>query len=364
MYVPLVHPGWHVCSGICLGVLSAICCHVQSGPWIKALSEGKQGIALQTLSYGIPPDLDIADSYERAMKARHVGNSQNLTIVDPSEIVLFHIIGEGSFGRVWSALWQTSQVAVKEFVFAQAAVSGGSSQRRDIIEEIVGEAGIMSYLMHPRILQLYGCSLTAQAIWIVSELCSEGSLRQVLDDKARPLPLAHRLQMAIDVAEGMSFLHSREPPIIHRDLKSHNLFVTAGADGRPTVKIGDWGSARAVALSGQRDPKTMTHGVGTVAWLAPEVIKHAKGSERIDVYSFGIVLWELATREEVISAACPYVCLPACLPACSALHPLHQYRDGLENHLHCSLALGLLIIVSSSDHCPSRQRRPPTPGPE
>ena len=67
------------------------------------------------------------------------------------------IIGEGSFGRVWSAMWQSSQVAVKEFVFAQAAVSGGSNQRRDIIEEIVGEAGIMSYLRHPRILQLYGC---------------------------------------------------------------------------------------------------------------------------------------------------------------------------------------------------------------
>ncbi len=57
--------------------------------------------------------------------------------------------------------------------------------RREIIEEIVGEAGIMSYLRHPRILQLFGCSLTAQAIWIVSELCSQGSLRQVLDDKVR-----------------------------------------------------------------------------------------------------------------------------------------------------------------------------------
>ena len=57
--------------------------------------------------------------------------------------------------------------------------------RRDMVEEIVGEAGIMSYLRHPRILQLFGCSLTAQAIWIVSELCSQGSLRQVLDDKVR-----------------------------------------------------------------------------------------------------------------------------------------------------------------------------------
>jgi serine/threonine protein kinase len=61
------------------------------------------------------------------------------------------------------------------------------------------------------------------------------------------------------------------------------------------AKIGDWGSARAT-LSGSR---TMTHGVGTACWLAPEVIKHARSSKFSDVYSFGIVLWELATREEV-----------------------------------------------------------------
>jgi len=185
------------------------------------------------------------------------------------KVVLEHVIGEGSFGRVWSASWHSSKVAVKEFVFAQAAVaaassssssassssssssppftlasssasfnnsnsgsggksgrslassdgggsnhrskrshgsgsSGGSksggnksstggggasglsmrdpaSMRRQLIEEIVGEAGLMSYLRHPRILQLFGCSLTAQAIWIVSELCALGSLRQVID---------------------------------------------------------------------------------------------------------------------------------------------------------------------------------------
>ena len=141
-------------------------------------------------------------------------------MIDPKDIVLHRIIGEGSFGRVWAASWRTSHVAVKEFVFAQAAVSGGSAQKRDIIEEIVGEAAIMSYLRHPRILQLFGCSLTVQAIWLVSELCSRGSLRQVLDDKGLALTPAQRLRMAIDVAEGVEHLHSREPPVVHRDLKA------------------------------------------------------------------------------------------------------------------------------------------------
>lgn len=214
-------------------------------------------------------------------------------------------------------------MAVKEFVFAQAAVAGKSSMQQEIVEEIIGEAGMMAILRHPNVLQLFGCSLTAQAIWIVSELCSLGSLRQMLDDNDRVLPLEDRLNLALQVAEGMTYLHNQEPPIIHRDLKSHNIFVhetfTDSEDASVSsdrqrkrrkqsdplekmethstivAKIGDWGSARAT-LSGSR---TMTHGVGTACWLAPEVIKHARSSKFSDVYGYGIVLWELATREEV-----------------------------------------------------------------
>ncbi|CAM9995496.1 unnamed protein product, partial [Choristocarpus tenellus] len=99
-----------------------------------------------------------------ALQARHLSERQNLNVINPKEIMLHKIIGEGSFGRVWSGRWRSSSVAVKEFVFAQAAIAGGSLQRNELIEEIVGEAAIMSYLRHPRILHLYGCSLTSQ-VW-------------------------------------------------------------------------------------------------------------------------------------------------------------------------------------------------------
>jgi len=187
----------------------------------------------------------------------------------------------------------------------------------------------MAILRHPNVLQLFGCSLTAQAIWIVSELCSLGSLRQVLDDRDRALPDDLRVNLALQVAEGMSYLHNQDPAIIHRDLKSHNIFVHEtftdteqegdsningpSGDGQTNkltlwrkpqkmkshstlvAKIGDWGSARAT-LSGSR---TMTHGVGTACWLAPEVIKNARSSSYSDVYGYGIILWEMSTREEV-----------------------------------------------------------------
>jgi hypothetical protein len=183
--------------------------------------------------------VDFKECFERAMKARHVSTHESLLMINPKEIVLSRIIGEGSFGRVWSAQWRNSSVAVKEFVFAQAAILGGSIERNKIIEEIVGEAGIMACLRHPKILQLYGCSLTLQAIWIVSELCIRGSLRSILDDVDHTkISLLKKLSICIDVADGMMYLHTRQPPLIHRDLKSQNIFITEPSPNRFIAKIG------------------------------------------------------------------------------------------------------------------------------
>jgi len=335
-----------VAVGCVIGMFGAILCNRNRVFPFLGRNSHLKGISLDTLTYSALENSNITDAYQRAMKIRYVSHPHLLTIIDPQEIFLQRIIGEGTFGRVWSARWSSASVAVKEFVFAQAAVAGKSSMQQEIVEEIIGEAGMMAILRHPNVLQLFGCSLTAQAIWIVSELCSLGSLRQVLDDNDRVLPVDLRLNLALQVAEGMTYLHNQDPPIIHRDLKSHNIFVhetftdapaegpkkrerksrrkkgkgsddtkqdaesqnisqqSYAATGRPekmktnftlVAKIGDWGSARAT-LSGSR---TMTHGVGTACWLAPEVIKHARSSKYSDVYGYGIVLWELATREEV-----------------------------------------------------------------
>lgn len=258
---------------------------------------GMSAFSLKTLCDGQgSATVDFREAFERAMKTRHLPTYEGMVIINPKEILLSRIIGEGSFGRVWSGQWRNNAVAVKEFVFAQAAIAGGSLQRNNIIEEIVGEAGVMACLRHPKILQLYGCSLTMQAIWIVSELCIRGSLKMVLMDQALDLPIVKRLSICMDIADGMQYLHNRSPPIIHRDLKSHNIFISEPSPGHFVAKIGDWGSARAVALTGA---KNMTHGVGTACWLSPEVINNAHFSKFSDVYAFGIILWEVYTRQEI-----------------------------------------------------------------
>ncbi len=360
---------YSVTLGAVIGMFLALLCNKSINQTIMSFIFDRdahmKGISLDTLTYSTVKNTNVAEAYHRAMSNRFVKHPHLLTLIDPQEIILHRIIGEGTFGRVWSAKWGSSSVAVKEFVFAQAAVAGKSSQQQAIVEEIIGEAGMMAILRHPNVLQLFGCSLTAQAIWIVSELCSLGSLRQVLDDTERVLTLDVRLSLALQVAEGMAYLHTQDPPIIHRDLKSHNIFVhetfieaeqskdksndsklllpwasiakkkngsgnmrksgsnsnkgssasrengnnsssdsTSGesasikqvkSKSTMSAKIGDWGSARAT-LAGSR---TMTHGVGTACWMAPEVLKHARSSKYSDVYGFGIVLWELATRSQV-----------------------------------------------------------------
>ena len=357
-----------VTLGALIGMFLALLCNKSINQTIMSFIFDRdaqmKGISLDTLTYSHVQNTNVAEAYHRAMSNRFVKHPHLLTLIDPQEVILHRIIGEGTFGRVWSAKWGSSSVAVKEFVFAQAAVAGKSRQQQAIVEEIIGEAGMMAILRHPNVLQLFGCSLTAQAIWIVSELCSLGSLRQLLDDRERTLTLPVRLNLALQVAEGMAYLHAQDPPIIHRDLKSHNIFVhetfavkdetkdksndikllrwpsrsggkrggdAASASGSESgsgsslmkklksdepstsstpstaakdknkinssisAKIGDWGSARAT-LAGSR---TMTQGVGTACWMAPEVLKHARSSKYSDVYGFGIVLWELATRREV-----------------------------------------------------------------
>ncbi|KAL3794070.1 hypothetical protein ACHAW5_010997 [Stephanodiscus triporus] len=335
-----------VTLGALIGIFLAFICNKSINQTITSFLFDRnaqiKGISLDTLTYSHVQNTTVAEAYHRAMSNRFVEHSHLLTLIDPQEVILHRIIGEGTFGRVWSAKWGSSSVAVKEFVFAQAAIAGKSMQQQAIVEEIIGEAGMMAILRHPNVLQLFGCSLTAQAIWIVSELCSLGSLRQLLDDRERTLPLETRLNLALQVAEGMSYLHAQDPPIIHRDLKSHNIFVhetfaeeletkdkssdakllrwplrsSSGGSAKieeksklksesdssgvhkkssMSAKIGDWGSARAT-LAGSR---TMTHGVGTACWMAPEVLKHARCSKFSDVYGFGIILWELATRREV-----------------------------------------------------------------
>lgn len=166
------------------------------------------------------------------------------------------------------------------------------------LAEFRKEVEIMSKIYHPNIVLFMGACTQPGTMAIITELlkCDLETLLRTKDSppKPRDIPLLKRMKMAKDAALGMTWLHGSNPAIIHRDLKCGNLLV----DENGTVKICDFGlsaikpKGAAAIRDGVEGPK------GTPLWMAPEVMQGEMFNEKADVYSFGIVLWEILTQEE------------------------------------------------------------------
>lgn len=144
----------------------------------------------------------------------------------------------------------------------------------------------MESLRHPNIVTFLGACSKFPNLAIVLEYCENKSLWSLLQNKSINLSWDDRLKLALEISRGMNYLHCFPIPIIHRDLKSLNILI----DDAYRAKIADFGWTR---LKGDE----MTDRIGTFQWMAPEVIVGKNYSEKADVYSFGIILWEFASRE-------------------------------------------------------------------
>eukprot|EP00271_Cylindrocystis_brebissonii_P000893 TRINITY_DN11071_c0_g3_i1.p1 TRINITY_DN11071_c0_g3~~TRINITY_DN11071_c0_g3_i1.p1 ORF type:complete len:961 (-),score=224.53 TRINITY_DN11071_c0_g3_i1:406-3288(-) len=209
--------------------------------------------------------------------------------IEWEDIDLGERIGQGSYGKVFRADWQGSDVAVK--VFLEQDIKG------EALTEFKAEIEMMRRLRHPNVVLLMGAVMRPPNLSIVTEFCPRGSLFRLLHRPNRELDEKRRIRMALDVAKGMNYLHRRDPPIVHRDLKSPNLLV----DKNWTVKVCDFGLSRMkhnTFLSSKS-------GAGTPEWMAPEVLRNEPSDEKSDVYSFGVILWELATLQQPWSGMNP-----------------------------------------------------------
>ncbi|KAI9906565.1 hypothetical protein PsorP6_003719 [Peronosclerospora sorghi] len=202
--------------------------------------------------------------------------------VEFKELQIDEMIGQGAFGTVHCAKWRGTAVAVKILVCQHLTA--------DILEEFVAEVQIMSILRHPNICLLMGACLEPPTRCLVIEYLPRGSLWNVLRQDI-VIDSAKQYSFVRDTALGMNYLHSFQPPILHRDLKSPNLLI----DSSYALKISDFGLARVRAHF-----QTMTGNCGTTQWMAPEVLAAEKYTEKADVFSYGVVIWETITRQ------CPY----------------------------------------------------------
>ncbi|RDX88330.1 putative serine/threonine-protein kinase SIS8, partial [Mucuna pruriens] len=198
------------------------------------------------------------------------------------EITMGERIGLGSYGEVYRGEWHGTEVAVKKFL--QQDISG------ELLEEFKSEIQIMKRLRHPNVVLFMGAVTRPPSLSIVTEFLPRGSLYRLIHRPNNQLDERRRLRMALDAARGMNYLHNCTPVIVHRDLKSPNLLV----DKNWVVKVCDFGLSRMKHSTFLSSRST----AGTAEWMAPEVLRNELSDEKCDVYSYGVILWELSTLQQ------------------------------------------------------------------
>lgn len=202
--------------------------------------------------------------------------------IEPDEIRLRGKLGAGCFGTVYVGECRSIEVAVKV------------PKKQDIstrtLRNFCKEVEIMSKIFHPNVCLFMGACTTPGNIQIVSEKL-EGDLDSRIHGSAE-IPLTQRMQWAKEAAQGMAWLHGNDPPIIHRDLKPANMLL----DEHGKVKVCDFGLSHFMEDGlYDREPK------GTPLYMAPEVMRNEEISEKVDIYSMGIIMWELLTQQDPFS---------------------------------------------------------------
>ncbi|KAI9985975.1 hypothetical protein PInf_024766 [Phytophthora infestans] len=198
----------------------------------------------------------------------------NKARIPREKVVLLEFISRGAFGKVYKGTYNGQFVAVKTM---------------SDVDSFVKEVKLACTMSHPNIVQFIGVAWDYREVFCcVMEYMDGGDLRGLMDkyeDENRRTGFdAAKITIALHVAHALAYLHSRDVPVIHRDLKSKNILLNEALG----AKLTDFGVSR------ERVDRAMTADVGTSLWMAPEVMIGNAYDEKADMFSFGVVLSELS----------------------------------------------------------------------
>lgn len=262
--------------------------------------------------------------------------------IDFKDLIFEHQIGSGSFATVWSCRWLDTTVAVKVFKagprlilnpdgtasagdpqpssdrsriqdgdesfepeFNSMISTGYDEDRQQHAEDematqrvrFLQEVSLLKSIRHPNLLLYMGACVDPQfPLCIVSELIDGGSLFDCLHGKNKVnMTLRQKMLLTQDIARGMLYLHGRDPIVLHRDLKSANILVELQNDDSFKGTIIDFGLSKLNSTQASLEPGRARGLTGSLVTMAPEVMNGDQYLPRSDVYSFGIVCWEIFT---------------------------------------------------------------------
>jgi len=205
-------------------------------------------------------------------------------ILPMSKLEIKRKIGEGAFGCVYLGILNRTEVAIKQL--SKANISEEDNK------EFMAEADLMRYLpVHPNVILFRGVTVPPDPLSIITDYCNGGSLSEYLKNHPN-LPISEKLQFIKDIAKGMLHLHCGIPgkEVIHRDLATRNVLLRNGV-----AVITDFGLSRMKASVD--DYQKTQNNVGPVKWMSPESLFESKYSTKSDVFSFGVVIYEIIAQE-------------------------------------------------------------------
>uniref|UniRef100_A0A3P9HUD8 non-specific serine/threonine protein kinase n=1 Tax=Oryzias latipes TaxID=8090 RepID=A0A3P9HUD8_ORYLA len=250
-----------------------------TGHDVSSDSADEMGINLSELNSEILP-------WQRTQEEEHDEEEMNAVASSPDgRFLKFNIeIGRGSFKTVYKGLDTETTVEVAWCELQTHRLSRAERQR------FSEEVEMLKALQHPNIVRFFDSWKSAlkghKCTILVTELMTSGTLKMYLR-RFRQMKLKLLQRWSFQVLRGLHFLHSRSPPIIHRDLKCDNIFITGPS---ASVKIGDLGLATLKKASFAKSV------IGTPEFMAPEMYEE-KYDEAVDVYAFGMCMLEMATSE-------------------------------------------------------------------